>query len=665
MLEGFVSGGDVVQGLKYGRWDGGRCRCVGLRRRVSVSQIAGLRMCKVGGEGGPEQDGSRAGRVAGWGRKIWEKVSQPVVMTGPAKWVVIGLAPLLVAFNLSLVAVGVVVAATDAGREMPSLLTQVREKVTLFDLILEDIAAGFVEEVDLDKFFETGMNAMLSELDPYTQFENESQTRDLSLLTDGRYGGVGLVIALHPSREHEIVVVNAFEDYAWKRGVRPGDTLVSVDGMLVKELKTEKVSELLRGPPGSVVHIAVRREGLKEPIEVLLPRSEVKVHDVSAYGLIGNPSDEIGYIKLHSFGANAALDMKTALENLRSDKLRGLVLDLRGNPGGLLNAAVEVAECFVPRDSIIVSAKGRVMGLDTVYRSENEPVVPPSVRLVVLVDGTTASASEILSGAVQDYDLGVIVGSRTYGKGLIQNIEHLPYDTSLKFTVGRYYTPSGRCLQDKKYAEGKVVVVEDSERKAFKTKNGRTVMDAGGIVPDVELPASKMSELENALSEQGLFFLYANRFAASHKDLDRITEITQETYQDFQNFVRNEASFVYRTRFDEGINSLETALKNAGFSVASGEVGDVKKAVQEELVDEFSNQRKSIEDRLLDAIQGRYLPESKKIMTLLPRDNQVQKALDILRSPFSYSALLNPSEGKPLRKGMSSLFPGDNFRFRN
>jgi len=585
--------------------------------------------------GGEDGDGKGRGGLQWLRRGLTEvrvALQRPVTLEVPF-W-----APMVAsAAAVSVLFVGVVAADESA------LLAAVREKVTLFDYILEDISASYVEEVDLSKLFESGVNAMLSSLDPYTQFENVNQTRDLAMLTTGKYGGVGLVISPDVHDKSRIAVNDAFEDYAFKAGLRSGDFIVDVDGQPVKDLTVEQVTEKLRGPAGSKVTLTVLREGQKGKFRVTIERHEIQVRNVPAFGFIGEPDSGIAYIRLQSFGTEAGMEVRTALESMaRQRPIKGFVFDLRGNPGGLLNSAVDVSELFVPRGSVVVTAKGRSMDYEPSYRSSRDPELQPSTPVAVLVNGSTASAAEIVSGAIQDYDLGVIVGTRTFGKGLIQNIETLPYNTSLKYTVGRYYTPSGRCIQDKTFKKGEAVLVADSERKAFKTRAGRTVLDGGGVAPDVEVEALKVTELENALVEQGMFFYFANDFAAKHPQIATSDlTITDETYDQFTSFVEKRGDFKFRTRFDDGISALKTALLKAGFDTASSEILDVQNAIQEELRTEFSKHRESIGSRLLDAILARYEPDSVRMMTTLKGDHQVEKALEVLQQPKVYKKLLS------------------------
>lgn len=537
-----------------------------------------------------------------------------------------------------------------------------REKVTLFDFILQDINTSYVDQVDINKLFETGVNSMLGTLDPYTQFENNTQALEMSVKTNGRYAGVGLGISMGDVMDdggREVVVVSAFEGYAFDAGVRPGDVIESVAGSSVRGMSLEKVTDMLRGEPGTAVSIEIRREGVKEVLPFTLARRSVHIRDVPVATFVGNQSDRIGYIRLQSFAKDAATEVKAALNGLIRDAegimpgggLRGLVLDLRGNPGGLLNAAIDVSEIFLPKDAVIVSTKGRGLGPGPVYQSSKEPLLLGDVPLAVLVNGQTASASEIVAGAVQDLDRGVIVGSRTFGKGLVQNVQELPFNTALKFTVGKYYTPSGRCIQALSYQQsdedGPVEPkrVEESQRQQFQTKGGRIVRDGGGIEPDVEV-VTQPSFLELALQRQNMYFRYANRYGAQLKEdtLPDRFEITDAIYKDFVKFI-SESKFKYESKFDEAFEQLDEMYKDVGYETARGKVGDLKRATQVDMKSDFIRHENAIRGQIESAIRYRFQPDSVRIMAELRSDEQLADAIRVLKEPVEYEALLSPKAG--------------------
>jgi len=486
---------------------------------------------------------------------------------------------------------------------------ETRKAVSLFGDILTDLRLGYVDEVDPKRLFETGVGAMLRSLDPYTEFENVKQSRAIKESVSGRYGGVGLVIANEPQPKvaaaspvsklappagasiivpapqpesdvtttpvpgssngvgNGVSVVDAFESYAFKGGMRVGDHIISVDGVPATGLSVEGVRDLLRGDPDTKVRVKFEREeynGRKE-YEVMLNRAAVKLSDVRLATFLGDANEKVGYINLAGFNAEAARDFRSALlmlkysaqENRATEGgLRGLVLDLRSNPGGLLDAAVEIASYLVPNSADIVSARSRG-GPEITYRSVSEPLLPKDTKLVVLVNGGSASASEIVAGAVQDLDAGVIMGqSKTYGKGLVQKILPLPYDSALKYTVAKYFTPSGRCIQAVAYsggreiptdgtsaaasggeetaaeaeAEAKGSPIADKDRRVFYTANGRPVLDGGGITPDEIVPPNQLAPSEALFLGQGLYSEFISKFIQTHDVLPALRDATAMEY---------------------------------------------------------------------------------------------------------------------------------------
>ncbi|CAN8064485.1 unnamed protein product [Agarophyton chilense] len=532
-----------------------------------------------------------------------------------------------------------------------------KEKVTLFDFILQDINASYVEKVDINRLFETGVNSMLGTLDPYTQFENNAQAAEMSLKTNGRYAGVGLGITLddqtgNTNKDRRVVVVSAFEGYAFDAGVRPGDVIESVAGEPIRGLSLEKVTDMLRGEPGTTVSLTVRREGVSDPLMFSLSRQSVRIKDVPAFGFVGDPKDRIGYVRLQSFAKDAAAEVKLAVQTLGTSigkndpNLNGLVLDLRGNPGGLLNAAIEVSELFLPRDSVIVSTKGRGLAPNPTYISAKNPIVPPSMPLVVLVNGQTASASEIVAGAIQDLDIGVIVGSRSFGKGLVQNVQELPFNTALKYTVGKYYTPSGRCIQSVNYeqADGdgpfEIRKVEEAERAEFKTNRGRPVRDGGGIEPDVEI-VRRPSFLEQALLRQNMYFRFANRFGAQAgmEILPKNFEVEDGVYKEFIAFVTG-SEFKYESKFDDAFEQLDSMFDEVGYQEARSKVTDLKTATKLEMKSDFIRHERAIKKQVESAIRFRFQPDSERIIAELKNDDQLAEAARLIKNKDEYDRLL-------------------------
>eukprot|EP00178_Gracilaria_changii_P022259 TRINITY_DN65_c0_g1_i1.p1 TRINITY_DN65_c0_g1~~TRINITY_DN65_c0_g1_i1.p1 ORF type:complete len:721 (+),score=150.15 TRINITY_DN65_c0_g1_i1:4625-6787(+) len=533
-----------------------------------------------------------------------------------------------------------------------------KEKVTLFDFILQDINSSYVEKVDINRLFETGVNSMLGTLDPYTQFENNAQAAEISLKTNGRYAGVGLGITLDDplgkaNSDRRVVVVSAFEGYAFDAGVRPGDVIESVGAQPIRGLSLEKVTDMLRGEPGTRVNVTVRREGAVEPLTFSLSRQSVRIKDVPAFGFVGDAKDRIGYIRLQSFAKDAAEEVKLAVQSLGnssanngSANLNGLVLDLRGNPGGLLNAAIEVCELFLPRNSVIVSTKGRGLAPNPTYVSSKNPIIGKSTPLVVLVNGQTASASEIVAGAIQDLDMGVIVGSKSFGKGLVQNVQELPFNTALKYTVGKYYTPSGRCIQSVNYEQGdadgsfETKKVDETERTEFKTNRGRTVRDGGGIEPDVEV-VRRPSFLEQALLRQNMYFRFASRYGAQTK-MEKLPEsfvVGDDVYKQFVSFV-SDSEFKYESRFDDAFEQLDSMFDEVGYEEARSRVSELKTATKLEMKSDFVRHERAIKKQVESAIRFRFQPDSERIIAELKNDEQLAEAVRLIKGRDEYERLL-------------------------
>ncbi|KAG5180424.1 ClpP/crotonase-like domain-containing protein, partial [Tribonema minus] len=604
----------------------------------------------------------------------------------------------------------------------------IERSLELFENVLVDLDESYVDEVDVQQLLQQAISGMLRTLDPYTEFENKEDAVTLQESVSGKYGGVGLVISgetklaqqernrsgrNQPNRN--IQVVSAFEGYAFDAGMRPGDTLVSVGGTSIEGLTVDSVRDLLRGSPDTEVPVRFTREGVNldgkgvpQPLEVILKRRMVKVSDVKLATLVGSPADGVGYVQLSGFSPSAGKDLAAALHALDMTApkgLSGLILDLRGNPGGLLESAVEVSAALVPQGSDIVFAKGRAFG-EAKYKSASAPLRRAEVPLAILTNSGTASAAEIVSGAIQDTDSGVIVGvgkGRTFGKGLVQNVRPLPYDSALKYTVAKYYTPSGRCIQSVNYGgtsrelvassettvldavspdpsgapvnvdvidlddteaadeEGPLSSVEmggggvrgagytaravrEKDRKEFKTTHGRVVRDGGGIEADVVAPEKQTSSLEVALLVQNVYFDYAGHWSATHafKNTDRVVD--DATFNDFRRYVvekQRAGDYDLLALYQSQFKSLESALTEGGLqNLATGKLDPIKRSVLDEMMRGFDTQKGTIREALENAILSRYLPESMLLKRQLTTDDQFKLALSIVKDRPRYDSLL-------------------------
>ena len=600
------------------------------------------------------------------------------------------------------------------------------EPVTLFETILGDLNRGYVDPVDTQKLFETGVTAMLRSLDPYTEFEGKQDAVQLSESIGGKYGGVGLVISGATPRDLELIqkseestteggvdiassssssnskllpndavkdnnakpksgvedddddqveelklmekvqkqgiqVVAAFEGYAFDYGMRVGDRLLTVDGNdITAKTSVEDVRNLLRGDPGTSVVVSFAREGVSGVQTVVIPRTVVRINDVKLTTFVGDAKDGIGYIQLSGFASDAGSEVRNSIIALQraaeeasggTSSLKGLILDMRGNPGGLLTSAVDVASLFVPKGSDIVSAKGRGFP-GVLYRSRVDPILDSSTKLAVLVNGGTASAAEIVSGAIQDLDVGIIVGSdRTFGKGLVQSVDDLPFDTALKLTVAKYYTPSGRCIQGITYSEGekgedggkyKANRVADKDREVFYTSRGREVKDGGGIEADYKVEAPEASALEITLLRSGVVADFAAQWCRTH-ELTNNFEVDDETYREFQAFVnerQKSGEIKLEALYNRPIADLRRTLKRSGYKDAARELNSLKQSILRDVQRDFDRYRKDIKEDIAQGILARYLPESMLIERSLQTDTQVLAAAKLVRNTGQFDTLL-------------------------
>eukprot|EP00560_Eucampia_antarctica_P007493 CAMPEP_0197826860 /NCGR_PEP_ID=MMETSP1437-20131217/3746_1 /TAXON_ID=49252 ORGANISM="Eucampia antarctica, Strain CCMP1452" /NCGR_SAMPLE_ID=MMETSP1437 /ASSEMBLY_ACC=CAM_ASM_001096 /LENGTH=806 /DNA_ID=CAMNT_0043427469 /DNA_START=267 /DNA_END=2687 /DNA_ORIENTATION=- len=486
--------------------------------------------------------------------------------------------------------------------------------------------------------------------------------------------------ALKQATEKGIRVVTAFEGYAFDYGMRVGDQLVAIDGQrITSTMNVEAVRNKLRGEPGTKVDITFMRVGVPGETTLSISRKVVQIRDVKLTTLIGKPENGVGYIQLSGFTANAGREVRGAILALQAateeasggqNSLQSLILDLRGNPGGLLTSAVDVTSCFVPKGSDIVSARGRGFP-GVLYRSRIDPVLSPNTKLAVLINGQTASAAEIVSGAVQDLDVGIIVGSdRTFGKGLVQNVEELPFDTALKFTVAKYFTPSGRCIQSTNYLEGgglqasnggyRAQKVADKDKSTFYTKNGREVKDGGGVEADFKISTPRASALEVTLLRSGVFTDYAAEWSKKHV-LTKPFNVDEDIYRDFQKFVtkkQNDGDIKLEALYSGTIDELGRALKQSGYKGSTKELERLKVDIVREMERDFQKYRTDIKEDIGQNILARYLPDSMLLERGLKTDKQIIATVKLLDDKKEFNKLLSRIDS-PIQQGYASSTVGN------
>ena len=515
-----------------------------------------------------------------------------------------------------------------------------RKNFQIFSAVYEELVGHYVDPVDPERLLRSGIDAMLDNLDPYTTFIDEADNADIDILTRGRYGGVGLNIGV---RGGKVTVISPIEGASgYKQGVRAGDVVTQIAGQTTDSMTLTQVRSLLRGDPGTAVEIQVLREGMPDPLEFLLTREEVKLNNVTYSGFVhDDTSSGLAFIKLERFARDADAEVRLALQKMKAAApIRGVVLDLRDNPGGLLEAAVRVIELFVPQGSMIVSTRGREASSERIYHSQAAPLLP-DVPMVVLVNEFSASASEIVAGAIQDLDRGVIVGRTTFGKGLVQIIKPLPYNTSLKITTARYFTPSGRSIEAIDYGEhtGNFAQIPDSLRKAFATTLGRQVMDGRGIEPDVDVSQGDPSELEEALDRRAAFFFFANHFASERDLIPEEFEVSESDLVAFEDWL-GEQDFFYLTDAERRLDDLAESLVSTEYDQSLDQLELLRSTIADEKDADFERHRARLKERLRFEILARFHGERAQIRASLAHDPQFAVAEQLVRDRSSYTDVL-------------------------
>lgn len=523
----------------------------------------------------------------------------------------------------------------------------IARNIDLLGEVYSNVSENYVDSVNVAEFMYAGIDGMLETLDPYTVFLDEKESVELGELTRGQYAGVGIRIG---EIAGDVFVVSVIEGApAAEAGLRVGDRIVKVQRQDVEGKELEKVKNLIKGPPGSSVTLSVKRYGRKSTIRFSLTRQEVRVNSIRYAGLIGR----IGYFEMNSFGNRSADELGKAIHELqvaskiRNQPMNGVILDLRNNPGGLLDVAVDVSGLFLDKGSRVVSTRGRYRESEVFYKTQRDPVVR-GLPIAVLINNNSASASEIVAGAIQELDRGVIIGERSYGKGLVQSVINLPYDCTLKLTTAKYYTPSGRLIQKQHGWTGGVRTVTGEKgalenKKAFYTLNRRKVYGGGGILPDILIKEVRKTGYEAALRKEGMIFRYANKYKASNDSLPPAGIDQTALLADFREFLESE-KFMYRTE-------PELLLDNVRKTLADQQGGDAAKISA--LVDSLENEMKLLAGKQMQTESEkialvlkeeviRHFNEEAARKIMVERDPVVQKALDILQDSSKYRKTLSP-----------------------
>lgn len=516
---------------------------------------------------------------------------------------------------------------------------EISKNLDIFTSIYKEVHTYYVDDVEPGKLMRTGIDAMLESLDPYTSYYSESETEDYRFQITGQYGGIGAVISL----KGDYVVIN--EPYegspAAKADLRPGDELIEADGKSLKGMRTDEVSKLLKGSPGTDVKVKIRRHG--EMMEKTLTREQIQVKNVPYFGMINNNT---GYIRLSGFTNGAGEEVKKALIELKKNPaMTSVVLDLRGNPGGLLHEAVNVVNVFIERDQLVVFTKGKVSELNREYKTLNQPV-DVNIPVVVLTNSRSASASEIVSGTIQDLDRGLVVGQRTFGKGLVQSTRPLKYGTQLKVTTQKYYTPSGRCIQALDYSnrneDGSVGSVPDSLKKPFKTKGGRIVYDGGGIEPDRSIESERLSNIAISLLQKQIIFDYAVYYRGKHSTIApaRDYKFSETDWNDFLEYIKDK-DYAYKTETEKELDELvEKAKKEGYFEAIEPTYKSMLESLNHDKQADVVKNRKEITLLLEEEIVRHYYLQSGRFEIAFVHDREIEDAINLLKDPNEFNRLL-------------------------
>ncbi len=548
--------------------------------------------------------------------------------------------------------VAIIAILITAGISISFLATQetrdfrIAKNLDIFLSLYRELNTFYVDEVNPDKLVKTGIDNMLKSLDPYTVYYPESESDEVAFMTTGKYGGIGSLIR---GGGEYVVISLVYKDFpADLAGIRAGDLLKKVDGTSLKGADTEDVSQKLKGNPGTTVTLTIERNG--KEIDVPVKREKIEIPSVPFYGML---DDETGYIRFTNFTQNCTEEVKDALLKLKNENARKIVLDLRSNPGGLLTEAVDIVNLFMGPGNEIVSTKGKVKQFDESFKT-TKPAVDQSIPLAVIINRGSASASEIVAGAIQDLDRGVVVGQRSYGKGLVQITRPLSYNSQLKVTTAKYYIPSGRCIQALDFShpneDGSVGIIPDSLITEFKTRNGRVVRDGGGISPDIDIVPAALSQIAAELYIRNYIFDYATRYFWAHPAPESPEKflITDQVYADFKNYL-GERKFSYSTITELSLNELiSNAKKEKYYDLHEDLFTELQNELLHTLDNDLQTFRNEISELLADEIIGRYFYEEGSIKFSLGTDEQVKRAVELLKRGDEYNSILQGKTGSIL-----------------
>ncbi|MDD5363265.1 MAG: S41 family peptidase [Ignavibacteria bacterium] len=543
-------------------------------------------------------------------------------------------------FLLRFAIIGLVILNTAYAQVREDVYDKINRNMEIFGDVYKEILFNYVDKINADKFFEAGINGMLGTLDPYTVYYSENDRESLDLITTGKYGGIGISVTY---RDSLIVITDIMNGYeASRKGLRNGDIIRKIDGIDISGIQPENVKKKVRGEVGSKIVLTIERDN--ELTDFEMTRQEIIIKDISYFGFVKGTDKNIAYIKLDRFGNNSDKEFENCLRTLKAEKeINGLIIDLRNNGGGYLNASVGILNNLVEKNSLLVTTKGYKKDSETKYFSKEEPLIPKSIPLAILINQGTASASEILAGAIQDLDRGVIIGVKSFGKGLVQNIKDLEFNSKVKITIARYFTPSGRWIQSKDYfLENKFGVFLNTEtfkQKEFKTLNGRTVQANGGIMPDSEIKTDGESRIHFALLLKDMFFKYANDYLNRNPGI-KVFSGSDNIFEDFKSFIYSKG-FDYKSDAEKKLDDIKKIAKDKNFD---DRLTSSFNTIEQEIRNQESMELADAKDEILRSIETeinkRIITEKEQIESTFNSDMQLQEAIKLMIDRERYTKIL-------------------------
>ena len=517
------------------------------------------------------------------------------------------------------------------------LYKSVRKNQSLINDVYRQVITNYVDEIDLDSFTKLSINNMLSELDPYTSYMESEEKEGIEILTKGKYGGIGISIG---KRENQLTVITPMENSPAKRaGILSGDIIIKIDDSETKNLTMDQAAKLIRGKKGSKVVLSIQRFGESELIEFRLLRESIKVKDISYFGML---DEQTGYVRLTRFSRNSDQEMKNAIENLIDNNMTGLILDLRDNPGGLLNSAVNILDMFTEKGQLLVYTEGKTYKSKRKYFSKSDPLVPNNIKITVLVNQGSASASEIVAGVLQDVDRGVIIGRPTFGKGLVQTVINIDRERSVKITSAKYFIPSGRLIQKPGYLPKELLADTSSVDSIFFTKGGRAVSGLGGIIPDYKVELKNIEPLLSASLRKGLFFSFVQKNKIKYNSFEEV-EGDLSLLNDFQNYFESNDIQIKMKGESNYIKMKESLLDLDSNSVQIQGALDILDSYFEEIsINQFDAEKSQIYHWLLVEFADYFNGAAGRLKVTARKDMDIKKAMDILYDPVVFDNIFLP-----------------------